>query len=731
MNEKAKRGPDLPPAPAEANTEINRRERGENMSRDKKTVSLCMIVRDEAETLQRAIESVRSVVDEVVIGIDDQSTDASEEIARQSTDKVHRFKWRDSFAAARNEMLAHSTGDWVLILDGHEVLRESCVPLFRKMLENLPEDTDAVGFRVQMDAGDNNVYGIQLRLFRNHGRLRYTGDVHNVVECDKEKTIGFADIVIDHFRTARNRELREKQRNEMVPRKMREALAKNPRHTKALYYLGMHAQERRDYRQAIEYYRRYLKCSDHPEERYKVIWQLGRALYQAGEKQAPKETFFAGIRERWDLPECYVALGDMALHEKKYDEAEHYFKLAVDRRLRLSGVFFSHDFYTSLPYHKLCEVYERSGRYYEAIVTAEKFLCIANLPDEHRREVKRCLPIWAEKVIDSHAVRSGETGKRNLLVVDKVSSFSRELAEHFRGTFNLEVIKTFLPQYMKWADVAWFDWCDENIVLASQVRWNCRVICTLRSYEYFTEHPQEVNWQNVDHVVFAAEHVRRLSLEKFPEMRYVKTSVVPDGVDLSRFTYRDRRPGQNIAWVGYLNHKKNAPLLLEIAAQLRDYEFHVAGTFQDERLRVYWENYVAENNLTNVQLYGWVKDINAFLEDKDYILSTSLWEGTQVAVLEAMAKGIKPLVHTWLGARELYGPVGFYRNTAELREVLEKSEYRSNEYRRWIEEQFSLKGRLTRIEEIVGLTEPPTAEIRGDVVVGGPIPEAGACAVAR
>jgi len=666
-----------------------------------RTVSLCMIVLDEAETLQRAIESVLPVVDEIVIGIDDRTSDGSEEIARRFTEKVYRFKWQDDFSAARNEMLSHCTGDWVLVLDGHEVLREDCVPLFRKMFDVLPGDTEAVGFLLKMQRDDNNVCGLQLRLFRNDSRIQYRGEVHNVIECDPKRTIGFVDIVIDHLRSFRNRESRQKQRNEMVPRKMEEALAKNPGDTKALYYLGIHAHERQEYRRAIEYYRRYLDFSDHPEERYKVFWQLGRALYQVGDKKAAKETFFRGVEERWDLPECYVALGDMALGERRWDEAEHYFKLACDRKQPLSGVFFNTDFYSWLPYHKLCEAYDRAGRYYEAILAGEKLLTFDSLPEEHRLEVREFMPRWAERLIAANPVRSGQNGKRNFLVVDKVGHFTREFTKHFREKFNVEVIKMFLPQYMKWADVAWFDWCDENMVLASQARWECSVICTLRSYEYFTENPRQVNWRNVDHLVFVADHVRRLSREKFPDIRSVSVSVVPDGVDLARFTYRERKRGRDIAWVGLLNHKKNVPLLLEIASQLRDYRFHVAGIFQDERLRTYWEHYVQMNGLSNVRFYGWIEDVNAFLDDKNYILSTSLWEGTQVAVLEAMAKGIKPLVHAWFGAEELYGPVGIYRNTAELREALLNGDYRSGDYRSWIEEHFCLTKRLARIEEII------------------------------
>jgi len=685
------------------------------------TVSLCMIVLDEAETLRRAIESVQRVVDEIVIGVDDRTSDDSETIAERFADKVFRFRWEDDFSAARNQMLAHCTGDWVLILDGHEVLRKSSVPLFRKMLEALPEETEAVGFKLKMQAEDNNVSGLQLRLFRNNGRIRYKGEVHNVIECDKQKTIGFADIVIDHLRPLHNRKSREKQRNELVPRKMEEALLKNPRDPKALYYLGIHAHERKDYLGAIEYYRRYLDCSEHSEERYKVIWHLGRALYRAGDKKAAREAFFQGVRERWDLPECYVALGDMALQQEKWHEAEHYFKLACDRRQPLSGVFFSEDFYTWLPYHKLCEVYDKAGRYYEAILVGEKLLAFENLSEKHREEVRSFMPRWADRVVASHPVRSGRSDRRNFLIVDKGGQFSRELAEHLRKEFNVEVINAFLPQYMKWADVAWFDWCDENIVLASQARWDCHVICTLRSYEYFTEHPREVNWANVDTLVFVADHVRRLSLEKFPNLRKTRITVIPDGIDLNRFTYREREHGRDIAWLGFLNHKKNVPLLLEIASQLRDYRLHVAGIFQDKRLRTYWDHYLRVNGLRNISFYGWVEDVNAFLEDKSFILSTSLWEGTQVAVLEAMAKGIKALVHAWIGAEELYGPVTIYRNTADLRQALNNGNYSSREYRKWVEEHFSLAKRLARIEEIIKAFKPRKTRIEGELTVGGPL----------
>ncbi|MBN1919210.1 MAG: tetratricopeptide repeat protein [Verrucomicrobia bacterium] len=375
-------------------------------------VGLCMIVKDEAETLERAVRSAMPVVDEVVVGIDDRTTDGSEavlatlekECGGSTRFEVFRFEWADDFAAARNLALDRCTAEWVLQLDGHEVLSEQSVESFRKMMDIVPADTDAVGLRVRLQAEDHHHVGIQLRLFRNNGRVRYRGEVHNELVVDKARTMGVGDIVIEHVRTRANRATREAARNEMVPRRMRERLERDPRDTKALYYLGLHAHEAGEYSEAIAYYRRYLDASTHPEERYKVLWHLGRCHYLLGEHEAAREAFLRGTSERWDLAECYVSLGEMALAAERYPEAEHWFTLACGRSLPLSGVFFSEDFYTWLPIHKLCELYERSSEPYKAILAGERLLKLDGVPDTYREQVEAFMPRWADRIIEARAV---------------------------------------------------------------------------------------------------------------------------------------------------------------------------------------------------------------------------------------------------------------------------------------------------------------------------------------
>ncbi|MCA9490688.1 MAG: sulfotransferase [Myxococcales bacterium] len=85
------------------------------------TLTLCMIVRDEARFLAGCLASVRGVVDQIVV-VDTGSTDDTVAIAEAAGALVVHHAWSDDFAAARNAALPHATGDWILVLDADERL---------------------------------------------------------------------------------------------------------------------------------------------------------------------------------------------------------------------------------------------------------------------------------------------------------------------------------------------------------------------------------------------------------------------------------------------------------------------------------------------------------------------------------------------------------------------------------------------------------------------------------
>ena len=84
-------------------------------------LSLCLIARDEEVRLERCLESVRALVDELCV-LDTGSRDATRALAQRLGARTAAFEWCDDFAAARNASLELATGDWALVLDADEAL---------------------------------------------------------------------------------------------------------------------------------------------------------------------------------------------------------------------------------------------------------------------------------------------------------------------------------------------------------------------------------------------------------------------------------------------------------------------------------------------------------------------------------------------------------------------------------------------------------------------------------
>ena len=255
---------------------------------------------------------------------------------------------------------------------------------------------------------------------------------------------------------------------------------------------------------------------------------------------------------------------------------------------------------------------------------------------------------------------------------------------------------------MEWADVCWFEWCNELVAYASRhaLAAEKRIVCRVHGFEAFTEHPQKVEWEAVDLTVFVAGHVRELLAEK-TNIDVTKTAVIPIAVDTRGFSFKKRGPGPKIAWAGYMNYKKGPMFLLHTFKAMHDaderYELHIAGVFQDERDLLYFRQMTREWGIEkNVFLEGLRDDLDAWLNDKDYVLCTSLTESQNLTVMQAMAKGIKPLIHNFVGAREIYPAHLIFNDIPEAVAML-AGPYDSEAYRETIRSRY---GRETIAERI-------------------------------
>lgn len=80
-----------------------------------------MIVKNEEPVLARCLDSVASMMDEIII-VDTGSTDRTKEIAAQYTSRIYDFTWCDDFSAARNYAFSLATMDYIYCPDADEYL---------------------------------------------------------------------------------------------------------------------------------------------------------------------------------------------------------------------------------------------------------------------------------------------------------------------------------------------------------------------------------------------------------------------------------------------------------------------------------------------------------------------------------------------------------------------------------------------------------------------------------
>ncbi|MCR3760581.1 methyltransferase domain-containing protein [Clostridium felsineum] len=273
------------------------------------------------------------------------------------------------------------------------------------------------------------------------------------------------------------------------------------------------------------------------------------------------------------------------------------------------------------------------------------------------------------------------------------------------------IVKSYdqINKWMQWADISFFEWCDELVIYASKLKMaeKKKIVCRLHRYEVFTDYPKMVNWDNVDRLIIVTEHLEKLLKIQVPDIdERVHIITVNNGVDLSKYKFKERKKGFNIAYVGYIHARKNPVLLLQIMKVLvekdKKYKLYVAGKFQDGLIELYWKDQINKMQLQdNVIFHGWQNDIGAFLEDKNYLLSTSIHESFGFGIAEAMARGIKPIIHNFLFADEIWDKKFMFCSLNEAVEMICDGEYNSKEYRAFIEVNYSLEDEIIKIKKVL------------------------------
>jgi tetratricopeptide (TPR) repeat protein len=250
-------------------------------------LSLCMIVKNEADNLPRCLSSAKPYVDEIIV-VDTGSTDQSVAIAHQFGAKVSYFAWCDDFAAARNASLALATGEWILVLDADEEL-EVKHPNFRQQLRGKPNIWQYNLTRFEVSAESVLTEFWLNRLFRNLPQMKYVDRFHEQLTCNALTQGGVENltgVTILHYGYAPELKLKKlRDRNIPILKSMRQ---KGQLSLMLLISLadmyettGDHDQSKSCYSEAFEHILPSLLARECPSETgylrfllYKLTWQM-------------------------------------------------------------------------------------------------------------------------------------------------------------------------------------------------------------------------------------------------------------------------------------------------------------------------------------------------------------------------------------------------------------------------------------------------------------------------
>jgi O-antigen biosynthesis protein len=247
-------------------------------SKNKGTLSLCMIVKDEEEYLPKCLASVKSVVDEMII-VDTGSTDRTVDIAKAFGAQVYDFEWTNSFSDARNFSLSKASGDWVLVLDGDEVIS----PMDHRLLANIVRKKSSKPIAYSFDTrnytyvthvkgwtGNDGKYAVEeagtgwmpsrkVRLFINNKLVRFEGVVHELLEHSLASSgipIRYCNIPIHHYGHLNVQDNISKGKAYYALGK--DKLAGNENDFQALVELARQANELGEYENAIELWQKVI-----------------------------------------------------------------------------------------------------------------------------------------------------------------------------------------------------------------------------------------------------------------------------------------------------------------------------------------------------------------------------------------------------------------------------------------------------------------------------------------
>ncbi|RED57597.1 glycosyltransferase family 2 protein [Cohnella lupini] len=354
-----------------------------------KLISVCMIVKNEEAVLNRCLQSISALVDEIIV-VDTGSSDATKAIALKFTNHVYDFVWINDFSAARNEALKYATGRFILTLDADEYMDEANLSLLRDSLSKVEPRTDTLyQLKVVNYKGRNQPTTEEpiFRVFANYSNISYVRPIHEQPKTHSSPTTKVVPLPVKIYHSGYTEDVikskNKHERNMNIFSEMQKHSQLGPYDHcmigRQLIMMDLHEE-------ALEHLQKALKLGNKKEVWYKhnlismleVYLSTNKAIdaFIFMEKHFTQYLHYPDIRGLYAM--VLERLGFWSLAKKEYEEA---YKIAENQiKTKKEDVFVSGDLSFRIPTWNLAIMNENEQNYNPTIDYLAKLL-IANKSD--------------------------------------------------------------------------------------------------------------------------------------------------------------------------------------------------------------------------------------------------------------------------------------------------------------------------------------------------------------
>jgi len=228
------------------------------------TLSVCMIVKNESKRIKASIESIKAFADEVIVS-DTGSTDDTVKLARETGATVYEHEPllfmteaedginRIHFSANRNRVASYAKGEWVLSLDGDEVVTQ-CPPDLKKRLKRLSKKgVEHITVKNVSRSTDKNTQavGSSVRIYRNSPHIKWERPVHNALHgLERGKGHGMPELEITSYYD--DRTLSDEKGSRSAPM-LEKVFRLDNKATWAAHYLGIEYAAKNQFDKAMQW----------------------------------------------------------------------------------------------------------------------------------------------------------------------------------------------------------------------------------------------------------------------------------------------------------------------------------------------------------------------------------------------------------------------------------------------------------------------------------------------